>query len=63
MMIKLILKIELDYDPEMVYGDDAYGKELFFAVLKIGKLFLYADELGDKLGEVTVLEINTQEGA
>lgn len=49
--------IEVDYNADTMYGNDADAKEWFFSsVLTSGDLLLHSNEIGDTIGEVRVLE-------
>lgn len=61
-MTKLRLTIELDYDAEMMHGDDPDAIEWFFRDILIEKpLTLHSNEIGDMIGTVKVLEIQKEE--
>jgi hypothetical protein len=61
-MAKLLLEIELEYDADLIHGDDPQGREWFFSsVLGVGdalaegnELVLHSNEMGDEVGTVTV---------
>lgn len=54
-MTTLKMVIELTYDEGIMYGDDADGKEWFLNLLKDDCLYLFSSEIGDDIGDVTVL--------
>ncbi len=56
-MTKLILLIELNYDAETMHGNDEEAREWFFSILTNDRLILHSNEIGDEIGEVTVLEV------
>ena len=60
--MKLILKIELDYDDNIMHnGDfDLEAKEWFFNnILLSEEMILHCNEIGDSIGTVKVLQIET----
>jgi len=62
-MVKIKLLVELKYDDTAMHGDDDQAKEWFFKdILKQDRLILHSNEIGDEIGEVTVLEILEGEG-
>ncbi len=60
-MSKLILKIELQYDEDVMHSGDSdlEAKEWFYDVLLTDKLELWSNEIGDYIGTVTVLQMET----
>ena len=55
--------IEVDYDEQIMYGNDQEAKDWFFnSVLATGDLILHSNEIGDEVGEVRVLECKLIEG-
>ena len=56
-MRKLLMKIELEYDSDLIHADNEAGVEWFFNDVLKGELFLHSNEIGDTIGEVRVLEI------
>jgi hypothetical protein len=56
-MAKLILEVELDYDPGLV--DDPVVADWFFNELlsAAADLVLHSNDLGDALGKVTVMSV------
>ena len=59
--MRLKLLIELDYDEAIMHSgdEDPDGKEWFFAMLENDDLLLHSNEIGDTIGTVKVLEVNT----
>lgn len=58
MRSKLKLTIELEYDADLMYGDNQEAKDWFFdEVLKKG-LLLHSNVIGDTLGEIKILQIH-----
>ena len=57
--MKLQMVIELDYDADLMHGEDPSAKECFFEELhrQDGALLLHSQEIGDTIGTVRVLEI------
>jgi len=59
-MAKIKLTIELDYNSDIMHGDDKEAQEWFFKdVLGRDQLFLHSNEIGDEVGNVNVLEVLT----
>lgn len=60
-MKKLTMLVEFEYDENMMHGgdDDAKAKEWFFDLLTSEELRLISDEIGDDIGTVKVLSIET----
>lgn len=59
-MAKLRLEVELDYDADIMHGNDADAISWFRNDILLGKgeaLRLHSDEIGDVVGEVTVVRI------
>lgn len=59
-MAKLTLTIELDYDAEIMHGDDEESKAWFFSEIlhdETGELLLHSNNIGDTLGAVRVISI------
>ena len=63
--MKLKMLIELDYDAEIVHGDDPEAIEWFYETILGDKegLFLHSNEIGDTVGLVKVLELNEKKTA
>lgn len=56
-MTKLILTIELDYDAELLHGDDSDAIEWFNESVLGGELILHSNEIGDEIGPVKILKL------
>lgn len=61
-MAKLRFEAELEYDADVMYADDEDGKDWFInEILRAPPgpmgLLLHSNEMGDTIGEVTVLRI------
>ena len=56
MMTTLKMVIELTYDEDIMYGDDADGKQWFLNLLKDDCLYLFSSEIGDDIGNVKILK-------
>ncbi len=61
-MKTLRLEIELEYDDDVMHGDDADAREWFTkSVIGVGDrhgdLLLHSNEIGDAIGTVTVLRL------
>ena len=53
------MTIELDYDAELMHGNDADAIEWFFEdILMQDLLFLHSNEIGDIIGTVKIIEID-----
>lgn len=60
--MKIRMIIELDYDAELMHGDDQDAIDWFNNEILIGKkglLMLQSNEIGDNVGKVEVVEILT----
>lgn len=58
-MAKIRMTIELDYDAELMHGNDADAIEWFFEdILMQDLLFLHSNEIGDIIGTVKIIEID-----
>ncbi len=60
-MRKVTLTIELEYDDEIMHGNDEDAEKWFFDEIltaKHGDLILHSNELGDSLGIITKLELS-----
>lgn len=57
-MSKLIMTIELNYDADLMHGDDKESIDWFYNLLKNDKLILHSNEIGDEVGTVKVLKIS-----
>lgn len=58
-MAKIHLEIELEYDADTMYSDDAESRAWFFDTILSGRrgdLILHSNEIGDELGPVAVLK-------
>ena len=49
------LLIELEYDDEIMHGDEPDAVEWFWLDVMGGKLILHSNELGDEIGQVKVI--------
>ncbi len=60
-MTRLILKIEFQYDENIMHSGDSdlEAREWFYDVLLTDKLQLWSNEIGDYIGTVTVLQMET----
>ena len=57
-MTKIILTVELEYDADMMYGDDVDAKVWFLNEIlheEDGLLLLHSNEIGDTVGKVRVI--------
>lgn len=61
-MTQLILKVLLNYDGDMMYGDDPEGKEWFLQLLYEDDLLLYSSDVGDHIGEIIVVSVDEKQG-
>lgn len=47
---------ELEFDADMIYGDDPEGKRWFFEnILGKGELILHSNEIGDGIGVLRIV--------
>ena len=53
--MKLRFEIELDYDAEVMHGDDPTEIEWFMTLLMTEELILHSNEIGDAVGTVRIL--------
>ena len=65
-MTKLQLLIELEYDEEVIYGDDPTAIHWFYNEVLLNTsidepLILHSNDIGDNIGVVKVLKILSQE--
>lgn len=52
-MTTITLKITLEYDEDIMHGDDADAREWFMSsVLQPGDLVLHSNEIGDEVGTI-----------
>lgn len=59
-MAKVLMTVELDYDADIVHGDDMEAISWFFAHIlseEKGLLLLHSNEIGDCIGKVRVLGV------
>jgi hypothetical protein len=59
-MTKLVMTIELDYDAELMHGDDQESKDWFFNQIlceSLGELMLHSNDMGDTVGTVRVISV------
>lgn len=58
-MTKLILTVTLDYDAELMHGNDPVSLEWFMRdVLGAEEgLFLHSNEVGDEVGKILVIDV------
>ena len=56
-MKKIKLLIELEYDDDIVHGDDPEAIEWFNNELVSDHLLLWSNDIGDEIGSIKVLEI------
>ena len=59
-MRKIKLEIELEYDDEIMHGDDKEAIDWFKNTIlsnETGLLLLHSNEIGDTVGKVSVLKI------
>ena len=57
-MATIRLEIELEYDADIMHGNDAESRAWFLDTIlssQTGHLILHSNEIGDELGPVTVL--------
>lgn len=56
--MKLRIEAELDYDADLMHGDDAEARRWFFDdILWRDRLTLHSKEIGDEIGELTITVI------
>lgn len=57
-MTKIKLEITLEYDEDIMHGNDESAKDWFYSsVLQIGDLYLHSKEIGDLVGEIKEVKI------
>ena len=59
-MAKIVMTVELDYDAEIMHGDDEESKAWFFSEIlhdETGELLLHSNNIGDTLGAVRVISV------
>lgn len=59
-MKKIKMVVELEYDDDLIHGEDSEAIHWFYndvLSVKEDALFLYSDEIGDDVGKVKVVEI------
>ena len=64
-MAKMVMKIELEYDAEVMHGNDPDGMRWFIKdVLSddLDNLFLCSKEIGDIIGNIRILELYPKKG-
>lgn len=62
MMAKLRLEVDLEYDAEMMHGDDEDSVQWFMSKVILGNnLILYDNDMGDSVGTVSVLKVEKME--
>ena len=57
-MAKVLMTVELEYDADVVHGDDEEGKAWFFEEIlseEKGLLLLHSNEIGYTVGKIRVL--------
>jgi hypothetical protein len=54
------LKVALEYDPDVMHGDDKEAVAWFYRMLLTTPLRLISDEIGDEVGAVKVLRIGVR---
>jgi hypothetical protein len=64
---KLRLEIELEYDANLMHGDDTESKQWFMSHIlseRGGDLLLHSNEIGDTIGPVVVIRVlpNNKDG-
>jgi len=63
-MTTLTLKITLEYDEDLMHGDDESSREWFrSSILQADHLVLHSNEIGDEVGTIKAVSIlpNDQE--
>lgn len=62
-MTKLILTVTLDYDAELMHGNDPEGLEWFMRDVLGDEtgLFLHSNEVGDEVGKILVIDVRAAE--
>lgn len=55
-MKKIKLLIELEYDDDVMHGDDPESIEWFNEELGSDHLWLWSNDIGDEIGSIKVLE-------
>lgn len=59
-MTKLTLTVELDYDKDLMHGDDPEAIEWFYNDILLDPkslLFLHSEEIGDIIGTLKIKEV------
>lgn len=56
-MSRLRLTIDLEYDADLMHGNDPEGVEWFRETVLGNSLVLHSDEIGDYIGTVTVVSV------
>ena len=61
-MKKIRLEVELEYDEELIHGNDPesiawFHKEILLHPSKDGELILHSNEIGDEVGVIRVLKV------
>lgn len=59
----LLLTVRLTYDPDIMHDDDPAAVEWWRREILGGPLLLHSNELGDTVGEITVLWVEDDDGA
>lgn len=54
---KLRLVIEIEYDPELMHGNDPGAVEWFRSTMINGDLVLHSNDIGDEIGPLRVIRI------
>ena len=57
-MAKVLMKVELEYDADIMHGDDVESKAWFFGEIlneEKGLLLLHSNEIGECIGKVRVI--------
>jgi hypothetical protein len=57
--MKLLIKAELEFDENMMYGNEQ-EKSWFYQNVLEGKLELFSEEIGDMVGSIKIIEIESQ---
>lgn len=65
-MAKVLMKVELEYDADIMHGDDVEAKAWFFGEIlneEKGLLLLHSNEIGECIGKVRVISTEAPSNA
>jgi len=54
--MKRIFVVELNYDKDVMHGDDPEGIKYFEEEILEGKLILFSSEIGDDVGKIKIIK-------